>query len=408
MNTDVERTRPATLSEALGFSETVVEVGLTHPGVRRVLGAAGGTVDFLVSLDDERITELEVEIGLGHRGFEKEVESIPWHRALPYVARLGLASGLMAETGYCLALEELAGVALPDRAIWLRTLASELARVADHFSRLAAVAAAIGLPSAEGLAQQGGWTATRLLESLTGAGVFAGWVGLGGVARALPEDFEPNWQKSRAEIEATVARFDAIAVQNPSCQTRLRDVAPLSANDCLAWGVTGPSIRAAGMAIDVRRDAPYLAYGSLDFDIPIGENGDDFDRLLIVVEEVRQSLRIVDQCQDRLADLGPGAIRLAEPGWCEPCENDPAAHSASVLEGPSIPPGEVATSIESSTGELAFFLVSDGGPLPRRIHCRGASFFHAQAMPEMLRGAQLDDLLPTAAILHLVSGECDR
>ena len=408
MRPDIESARAGTLAEALGFRKTIVEVGHTHPGVRRVLTSAGGTVGFLVSLDDERIVDLEVEIGLGHRGFEKEVESIPWHRALPYVARLGYAGGLMAEIGYCLAVEKLAGISLPDRAIWLRTLAGETARIADHFLRLAAVAAAIGLRSAEDIAQQGGLAATRLLQSVTGGGVFAGWVVLGGVARPLAEGFEANWQASRGEIEAILARFDAIAVQNPTCQKRLRDVASLSADDCLAWGVTGPAIRSAGIPIDVRRDAPYLAYGSLDFDIPIGENGDDFDRLLVVAEEIRQSLRIVDQCQGLLASLGPGAIRFAEPGWCEPDKGDRAAHAASVLEGPPIPSGEVAVSIESSTGELGFFLVSDGGPLPVRIRCRGASFFHAQAMPEMLRGAQLEDLLPTAAILHLVSGECDR
>jgi len=408
MSAEGDPAQAGTLSEALGFPATVVEVGMTHPGMRRVLGAVGGTTGFLVTLDDERITELEVEIGLGHRGFEKEVESIPWHRALPYVARLGLASGLLAEIGYCLTLERLAGVSPPDRAIWLRTLAGELARVVDHFSRLTAVAAAIGLSSAEGVARQGGWAAARLLELLTGPGVFAGWVTLGDVARALPDDFERNWFGSRPGIEAALGRFEAIAVQNLTCQKRLRDVAPLSAEDCLAWGVTGPSIRAAGVAADVRRDAPYLAYDSLDFDIPIGENGDDFDRLLIVIEEIRQSLRIVDQSHHLLASLGPGAIGLAESGWRAPDTSDPEAHAEWLIEGPSIGPGEMAMSIESSTGEFTFFLVSDGGRLPRRVHCRGASFFQAQAMPAMLRGARLDDLLPTAAVLHLVSGECDR
>ena len=411
MTYDAENTQAGMLSEVLGFSQTVVEVGHTHPGVRRVLASAGGTVGFLVSLDDQRIMDLEVEIGLGHRGFEKEVESIPWHRALPYVARLGHAGGMLAEIGFCLALEKLAGVSLPDRAIWLRTLAGELSRIADHFSRLAAVSAAIGLRSAEGVAQQGEAAVMGVLRSATGGGVFAGWVQLGGVASSLPDGpngFEEIWKASRSEIEKIISRFETTAVHNPSCQKRLRDVAVLSADDCLAWGVTGPSIRAAGIPLDVRRDAPYLAYGSVDFDIPIGENGDDYDRLLIVVEEIRQSLRVVDQCEGLLTSLGPGAIRLAEPGWCDVEKENLDAYSASVLDGPGIPSGEAAISIESSTGELGFFLVCDEGALPRRIHCRGASFFHAQAMPAMLRGGQLEDLLPTAAILHLISGECDR
>ena len=396
------------LSDALGFVGTVIEVGHSHPGVRRVLAAAGGTVSFLVSLDDERITDLEVEIGIGHRGFEKEVESLPWHRALPYVGRLGYAGGLLAEVGYCLAVEELAGVELPERAIWLRILASEIARVSDHFARLAAAATAIGLPAAEAVAQQGEVEAARLLEAFTGCGPLVGWVRLGGVARAPADGFAERWRESHTAINTTLVGFEAVAINNPSCQQRLRDVASFSVEDCVAWGVTGPILRAAGMPADVRRDAPYLAYDSVDFDVPIGENGDNFDRLLVVVEEIRQSLRIVDQCQDLLASLGPGVIRLSDPGWGEPDGTDLSARSAVVLEGPTIPAGEVAIAIESSTGELGLFLVSDGEGLPRRIRCRSASFLHAQAMPEMLRGARLDDLLPTAAMLHLVSGECDR
>ncbi|HIF92092.1 MAG TPA: NADH-quinone oxidoreductase subunit D [Myxococcales bacterium] len=396
-----------TLSEALGFSGTILEVGYTHPGVRRVLSMAGGTTGFLVSLDDERITDLEVEIGIGHRGFEKEAEAVPWHRALPYVARLGYVNGLMAEVAYCLAVEGLARVSLPDRAIWLRTLASEIARISDHFSRLTSVSASIGLRSAENVSQQGESFATKLLDALTG-GAFAGWVRLGGVAGCVPDQFEAFWGIARREIEASLVRFDAAAISNPSCQKRLQDVAVFSADDCVAWSVTGPSIRAAGTPMDVRREAPYLAYASIDFDIPIGESGDCFDRLLVVVEEVRQSLRIIDQCLSLLATLGPGAVRLAEPGWCDPEDVAPSERAQLALCGPNIAPGEYTASIESSTGELGFFIVSDGNSTPRRIRCRAASFHHAQAMPQMLRGALLDDLLPTAAILHLVSGECDR
>ncbi len=408
MKFGLEGASDSSLSEVLGFSETVVEVGLTHPGVRRVMAPAGGTVSFLVSLDDERITDLEVEIGLGHRGFEKEVEAVPWHRAFPYVARLGYAGGLMAEVGFCLAVEALGEVALPDRAIWLRMLGSEVARISDHFARLTAVSAAIGLRSAEGVAQQGESIGAGLLHSVMGGGPFAGWLRLGGVARPLPEDFGLRWQAARKDIEAILERFSLVSVDNPSCQKRLRGVAVLSAQECVSWGVTGPSIRAAGTPLDVRRDAPYLAYGSVDFDIPIGETGDNFDRLLVVVEEIRQSLRIIDQCQHLLASLGPGAIRLSLPGWCEVENTGEPAGETLVLDGPRIGPGEVASSVESSTGELGFFLVSDGEVLPRRIRCRGPSFLHAQAMPAMLRGTHLDDLLPTAALLHLVSGECDR
>jgi NADH:ubiquinone oxidoreductase subunit D len=178
----------------------------------------------------------------------------------------------------------------------------------------------------------------------------------------------------------------------------LHGVAPMSAEDCLSWGVTGPALRASGSPTDVRRDRPYLAYAALDFDVPIGESGDGFDRMLVVLEELRQSLGMVDQCHKLLSSLGPGAIAAS---------TDDAAGSSG-LASSEVPAGEAVETVESSTGELAFFVVSDGSGLPRRVRCRPPSFFHAQAMPVMLRGARLDDLLPTAALLHLVSGECDR
>lgn len=397
----------STLSSRLGLSETVIEVGLTHPGLRRVLVGAGSTLGFLVTLDDERITDLEVEIGLGHRGFEKEVESGSWLRALPYVSRLGHAGAPLAAIAYCSGLEMLAGLTLPDRAVWLRTLGAELARATDHWARLAAVAVALELPAAEQVAQQGALQAAALLASVMGGGPLTDWVRPGGVAQGLPEDFGERWRVGRQALDQTLARFDRLGVRNPTCVQRLRDAASLSAEQALAWSVTGPALRAAGLPTDLRRDAPYLAYGSLDFDVPIGSRGDGYDRLLVVFEEVRQSLRMVDQCVGPLASLGPGPVAVDPPPGLAP-EAASEQGAGSSAEPAGLPAGEVAVAIEASTGELGFLLVSDGGPLPRRIRCRAPSFFHAQVLPCLLRGAELDDLLPTAAGLHLVSGECDR
>lgn len=398
MTRDAKLVGAESLSDSLGFPETVVEVGMTHPGVRHAMTAVGGTTSFLVQLDDDRITDLEVEIGLGHRGFEKEVESTSFDHALPYVSRLGHAGGVIAETAYCLAVEALIGVALPDRAIWLRTLVNEIARVTDHFARLGAVMSAIGLRDAELAAQRAELEAARLLAFAVGRGPLAGWLRIGGVASALPEEFPEQWIAARVRLLEMLARFETIAVGNPTCQRRLRDVASMSVDDCLAWGVTGPSLRASGCPMDIRRDRPYLAYGALDFDVPIGESGDDLDRMLVVLEELRQSLGMIEQCHKLLSSLGPGVI-VVEGG---------ETASASRLPGWEVPAGESVATVESSTGELAFLIVSDGTGAPRRIRCRPPSFFHAQAMPQMLRGARLDDLLPTAALLHLVSAECDR
>ncbi len=376
------------LSARLGFPETTLEVGPAHPALRRVMTAAGGTTSFLVDLDDDRIQALEVAIGLGHRGFEHEVEARDWAAALPYVARLGWAGSVHAETAYCLAVESLAGVATPDRAIWHRMLLCELARVADHFVRLGATMAAIGLRDGEGVAVTGEERALRALRLAAGAGPLEGALCLGGTRAPLSEEFLAGWPEWRKHLDEELARFDRVAVGNPTCTRRLRGVAPLDTATADAWSVTGIALRATGAARDVRRDAPFLAYGALDFDVPVGSEGDALDRLLVVVEEVRQSLGMVDQCHKLLSSLGPGDFRAAVVG--------------------EVARGESVASVESPTGALSFFVVSDGEGRPRRIRCRPPSFFHAQALPAMLVGERLDDLLPTVALMHLVGPEIDR
>ncbi len=396
MSAPSDTLRSGTLSERLGFRPAVVELGHTHPSVRRVMAGVGGTLSFLATLDDDRIEALEVEIGIGHRGFEHEVESRAFAEALPYVARLGHASGAIAQVGYCLALERLAGLVVSPRATWLRTLVCELARITDHLARIAALATALGASDAERAVQQGEVVAMCLLTAGIGGSPIGPWARPGGVATDLPVDFGDAWGRGRVQLEVTLARIAALLLENPTAVQRLCDVAPLSVADAHALAVTGPCLRAAGVARDRRRDEPYLAYGEVEFDVAIGETGDDYDRLAVVVEEIRQSLRIAEQCLRRLGepDLRTAAHRM----------------SASAPDsGPvSIPGGEVMTSIESSTGELGFFLVSDGSGRPRRIRCRAPSFFHARALQTVLVHARLDDLLPTAALFHLVSGECDR
>lgn len=380
---------PGSLSRRLGFAETTIELGPTHPGVRRATEAAGGAASFIVELDDDRITNLEVEIGYGHRGFEKQVEQGGWADALPYVARLGWSSGVLAETAYCLAVEALAGLVPPDRAIWGRMLVGELARVTDHFARLGATLAAIGLRDAEAVVHAAEAEAARALAVAAGAGPIAGYVCLGGVRHGFDPVFAEAWPRVRKALDEALARFDAGAARNPTCTRRLRDVAVLGVDDARAWGVTGIALRAAGGAEDVRRTQPYLAYPAVAFDVPVGERGDALDRMLVVAEEIRQSLAIVDQCHKLLASLGPGD--LGEP-----------------ITAVVASPGETVATVESSTGALAFLIVADEAGRPGRIRCRAPSFFHAQVLPLMLRGARLDDLLPTVAGLHIVGPECDR
>ncbi|MBY0399376.1 hypothetical protein K2X89_03705 [Myxococcota bacterium] len=384
-----------TLSDRLGIRPAIVELGPTHPSVRRVLSGAGGTASFLATLDDDRIEALEVEIGLGHRGVEKEIESRPWLESLPFVARLGHAGGPIAQIAYCLALEQLAGLEVAARTTWLRTLVCELARITDHLARIAALAAAIGASRAERIAQRGELVAMDLLEASLGRGPLGVWSWPGGVGSDLPFGFDERWLGGRARIARALDRLTLLLLEHPSAVQRLVDVAPLPVATAIAFAVTGPALRAAGVPRDLRRDAPRLAYRELEFAIPVGSRGDDYDRLAVVLEEIRQSLGMIDQCMARLAAMDRESAR---PGLVD------GAGGASLV----IPAGEVELALESSTGELGFFLVSDGGPTPRRARCRAPSFFHAQVLGRVMPGARLDDLLPTAALFHLVSGECDR
>lgn len=395
MSAPTEGVRSRTLSDRLGIRPAIVELGPTHPSVRRVLAGAGGTASFLVTLDDDRIEALEVEIGLGHRGFEKEVESRPWLDALPYVARLGHASGPIAQIAYCLAVERLAGLEVAERTTWQRTFVCELARITDHLARIAALCAAIGASRAERIAQQAELGAMALLEASVGGGPLGAWSWPGGVASDLPFGFDARWRAGRTRLLAALGDLTLLLLEHPSAVSRLLDVAPLAGADALGLAVTGPVLRASGVPRDLRRASPALAYAALDFDVPIGSRGDDYDRLAVVVEEIRQSARIGEQCIARLAEMDREAAR-------------PALVDATRAEPLVVPAGEVEGVLESSTGELGFFLVSDGGRLPRRVRCRAPSFFQAQALPVVLNGARLDDLLPTAALFHLVSGEHDR
>lgn len=382
------------LSESLGFPETVLEVGPMHPGLRRAMAAAGGSASFVVRLDDDRIRALEVEIGWSHRGVERQLESVAWDAARPFVSRLGYASGVLPEIAWCLAVESLAGLALPDRAIWLRMFVGELARAVDHLGRLAAVLGATGLREGEARAARLEWAAAGLLARATGRGPIEGFCRFGGVEQALPEDFGEDWAVGREALRAGLDRLDRIALASPALRDRLTGVARLDAATARAWGVTGPLLRASGVAEDVRRDRPYLGYAAVDFDVPVGETGDALDGVAVVAAELRQALAIAEHAHGVLVSLGPGPIAIAE--------------SEAEIVARGIPAGEAVATVEAATGELALLVVSDGGPRPLRVRVRAPSFFHAQVLPRRMLGERLDELLPVVALSHLVGPECDR
>jgi NADH-quinone oxidoreductase subunit D len=385
-----------------------LDLGPHHPAARGALG-------LLAELDGERILDLQVEIGYGHRGFEAQAERLGWHRILPYVERLQSQSSMLVATAYCLAVEKMLGVDVPLRSQWLRVLGGELGRAADHLGRIACLAGILGAGAPSSWALDARARLWGLLEKLSGAPTMHHFIRLGGVAAPLPGDFGVGCRRAIVAVRRDLDDLDAVLGQNRVFIDRLRGRAKLSADQCLAFGVTGPLLRAAGVASDVRRSEAYLVYDELVFDLPVGLVGDNLDRYRVCLEEIYQSLGMVDQCVTRLEALGPGEVRAFDP-WLDrdlegtgPASLDERiALAHSYAAGPRVPEGEGTARVESANGEFGFFLVADGGPTPRRVRCRAPSFFHAQALSAMLVGQTLADLGPTLALANIESAECDR
>jgi NADH-quinone oxidoreductase subunit D len=402
------RTPVDDLGPELHTEHQTINMGPSHP-------ATHGTVKFLIELDGETIVSLDVQIGYLHRGFEKECEARSWYQAIPYTDRLNYASAALANIGFCMAVEKLLGLELPERCNWLRTLTGELARVSDHLTRCGATCLELqamtpflyGIESRELV-----WD---LLEALCGARVTSNYIRIGGMKHSMPSDFPARCREQVARIRPLLADFDSVVTSNRVFVDRLRGTGVLSQEDCIRYSVTGPLLRAAGVPLDLRKDEPYLCYDRVDFDVPVGEVGDNYDRYLVCVEEMQQSLRIVEQCVTKLEQLGPGPVDVDDPRVRWPAKGrvfnqmeGMIHHFKAVTEGPRVPAGEGYLAIESANGELGFYLVSDGSAIPYKVRCRPPSLLNLAPLDKMVTGALLSDLIPTFDLVNMIGGECDR
>ena len=396
------------LERDLHTDHHLLNMGPSHP-------ATHGTVKFLIELDGETIVGLDIQIGYLHRGFEKECENGTWYQAIPYTDRLNYNSAIIANVGYCMAVEKLLEIEVPERCQWLRVLASELSRLGDHLTRCGAACLELAAMTPFLYGIESRELVWDLQEMLCGARVTSNYIRIGGVKHGVPEGFAGVCAEFIAKIRSLLKDFDAVVTSNRIFVDRLKGTGILSLEDCLRFAVTGPMLRAAGVGLDLRKDEPYLVYDEIDFDIPIGTVGDNYDRYLVCVEEMHQSLRIVEQCVEKLEALGPGPLNSADPRVVWPAKGrvfnqmeELIAQFKSVTEGPRVPEGEGYLAIESANGELGFYLVSDGSAVPYKVRCRPPSMLNLQPMPIMLKGALLADLIPTFDFINMVGGECDR
>jgi NADH-quinone oxidoreductase subunit D len=398
--------RPA-FDKPTSDEHVIVNIGPSHP-------ATHGTIQIVAELDGEKIIRTDVHCGYLHRGFEKECESHTWHNLIPYVDRLNYCSALINDFAYCAAVEELMGVEITPRTKYLRTLLSEYSRIADHMTCIAA-----------GLMELGAMTAFLYLVSIrdwiyehiaqvTGARVTYSFGRIGGLARDLPDGWTDRLEWILGQYDDFVGRVHGLVDRNRIFIDRMRDVGVINTADAINYGITGPMLRSTGAPRDLRKDTPYLAYAELDFEVPVGIKGDNYDRYFVRMREMDESVHMIRQLVDLLART-PGPINVDDRRCSFPEKEHVYAeieslinHFKLVMDGPKVPAGEAYLAHEGANGELGFYIVSTGEGVPYKVHVRSPSFVAMGIASRMLDGYQLADLIPTFGSINMIGGECDR
>jgi len=383
----------------------VVSIGPSHP-------ATHGTIQVIAALDGEKVERVDVHCGYLHRGFEKECEDHTWHNLMPYIDRLNYCSGLINDFAYCEAVEKLMSIEITPRCRYLRTLLSEYSRIADHLTCIAASLMELGAMTAFLYLVMIRDYVYEHLADLTGARLTYTYGRIGGLARDLPD----GWLKRLGEIldqyEEFVGRIHGLIDRNRIFIDRTRDVGVISTAEAINWGFTGPILRSTGTPRDLRRDAPYLAYAELDFEVPVGIKGDNYDRYYVRMREMDESVYMIRQLMDML----PAGPICVDDRRCTLPPKDLVYteieslinHFKLIMDGPDVPPGEVYSAQEAPNGELGFYIVSTGGGSPYKLHVRSPSFVHMGGVHRLLEGYQLADIIPTFGSVNMIGGECDR
>jgi NADH-quinone oxidoreductase subunit C/D len=383
----------------------IVNIGPSHPAMH-------GTFRIQALMDGETIVDCEAEIGYMHRNFEKMAEERTYWQVIPYTDRLNYCSSFMNGHGWALAVEKLLGISAPPRAEAIRVILSEFSRIMDHFVCFGANLVDLGAITPFFVLFRGREAIYDLLESCCGARLTVSYVRIGGLAQDVPEDFVPHCHEVMKKVREVTDQSDGLLTRNRIFVNRLKDVGPLSAEDALSYGWVGPCLRASGVPYDIRKDHPYSGYEQYDFDVPIGTAGDSYDRYLVRLEEIRQSLRIIEQAIAKLPS-GPTIVsdrKVALPPKSEVYSNIEALmnHFKLVYEGILPPPGEVYGYTEAANGELGYYIVSDGAKFPWRVKVRPPCFNIYQAYPQMIKGGLLSDAVAIVGGLNIIAGELDR
>jgi NADH-quinone oxidoreductase subunit D len=433
----------------------LLNIGPSHPAMH-------GVIRLITELEGETVVKVEAEIGYLHRAFEKSCEESSWTQSIPYTDRLNYVSPLINNFGYCGAVEKLLGIELTERCKYIRVIMSEVSRITDHLTCIAASAMELGAMTAFLYLMKAREYLYDIVEEVTGARLTIAYGRIGGVKGDLPAGMEARLEEALRKTEKEIEEVNLLLTRNRIWVDRTRDVGILTKDNAISYAITGPLARSAGINYDVRKAFPYLVYDRVDFDVPLGEQGDNYDRYMVRMEEMRQSIRIIRQCMKDIPDgsvntdwardaiksydlvdqakMGETAglvnvISTVEPtlegserpyhqrimskdkrvvlpnkgdtyGNIEGLMN----HFKIVMDAHGIrpPKGDTYFAVEGANGELGFYVVSDGKDRPYRVRCRPPCFFGMAGLHTMLEGYMVADIVATFGSINMIAGELDR